>query len=548
VLALDNVHVPQAAGTIDNVILTEGTGRFQGQGINIGNSNVVDCIHVAGTSTCIIYSPNWFSVPVGGHIAADGVTVTIVGGRIDATTASLLVDGALAGTGTTITVSGTTVQPLFSFPAGAITTMALNATFHQEETATRDAESRVVGADFVTGFPELGSGIAVGEGSPYSDGIVVLTTDGTASPSSDGSTFVDQTTAAKSRDSSTFGFQALTAGHSIMWCTDRTDAASAPIKYWGLEVNQAIAAVLGGGAFLFEIQTAANTWAEIDVMAVSAAEQYIYANDVFLRASSDETIRPGIDASTTWAATTIDGTLGRWMRVRIATTITTGPTLERLRLVPSHTATNAQGQLSARGLAQWRSQLFGVGNVWGEVTGGGTKDGDEPVGSGGVPTGWTQKIKKGLLNSSGDSLSFQIQIPDAICTAFPLFFDLYYSSSGVSPITTGPDLILSVLVLAVGGVTVADSGGAIVPVARAVTDAETFTAKAATAVTVTGATGAIIRTQQVIRFGPYPIADYYEGDAIIIRLELDADGTPSQDVVLWTMAVDGVRFTTGGRL
>ena len=51
VLALDDVHVPQSAGTIENVTLTEGGGRFQGQAHNVGNSNVVDCIHVSGTST-----------------------------------------------------------------------------------------------------------------------------------------------------------------------------------------------------------------------------------------------------------------------------------------------------------------------------------------------------------------------------------------------------------------------------------------------------------------------------------------------------------------
>jgi hypothetical protein len=152
------------------------------------------------------------------------------------------------------------------------------------------------------------------------------------------------------------------------------------------------------------------------------------------------------------------------------------------------------------------------------------------------------------LNSNGDSVSFQFQIPDAICTAYPLYFELFYSTDGGSPITTGPDVILSVLVLGVGGVTIADAGGAIIPVARGVTSAEVFTSKAATAITVTGATGAITDTQQVMRFGPYSIADYYEGDAVIIRLELDDDGAPAQDLTLWTLATEGVRFSQGGRL
>ena len=78
--------------------------------------------------------------------------------------------------------------------------------------------------------------------------------------------------------------------------------------------------------------------------------------------------------------------------------------------------------------------------------------------------------------------------------------------------------------------------------------AEALTSKAATAITVTGAIGAITETQQVMRFGPYSIADYYEGDAVILRLEMDDDGTPNQDVNIWTLATSGVRFAQGGRL
>lgn len=546
VLALDDVHVPQSSGTINNVIFTEGAGRFQGQGINIGDSNVVDCIHVAGTSTCIIYSPNWFNVPIGGHISADGVTVTITGGRIDATDASLFVDPGLAGTGTTLTVSGTTVQPLFSFPGAAITTMQLQATFHQEQTASRDAEFRTVGSLLATGIPELGSGIAIGEGSPYSDNQIVLSTDGTALPGNNGGGFVDESANAKSRSGSPVVFQAATAGHSILWCANRDDGTT-KLKHWGVEFDQAAAAVLGGGSFIWEIQSAVNTWVPIDIMAISVEEQYRYANSVFLRASSSETIRPGIDDSTTWPETTINSQLGRWMRVRIASTITTPPTFERMRLIPSHTSTNSRGQINARGLAQWRSQLFGIGNVWGEITGGGAKDAEIVVGSGGGATEWTSKIKKGLLDAAGDSVSFQFQLPDGICTAFPLRFTLIYSLDG-GTVTAAADVILSALVLGVGGMLIADSGGAIAPVARAALAAETFISNPATAITVATDTGAINNRPLSMSFEPYDISSHYEGDSVIIRIELDAQGTPPQDLTIWSLIVNGVRFTTGGRL
>jgi len=538
VLALDNVHVPQSAGATANVVLTEGSGRFQGQGINVGNTNVTDCIHVAGTSTCIIYSPNWFNIPIGGHIAADGVTVTIVGGRIDATVSSLLIDGALSGTGTKLTVAGTTVQPLFSFPAAAITTMELNATFSQEQTDTRDAESRSVGAGFVSGFPELGSGISVGEGSPYSDGMVVFTTDGTAGPASDGAGFSDVSTEAASRSSSTFAFQAVSAGHSILWCTNRTDASLVPLKHWGLDINQgAVGAVLGGGSFIWEVQTAAGVWTEIKVMAVSTAEQYRYADAVFLRASSSEAIRPGIDDDTAWAATTISGTLGYWMRVRIASTITTSPTFERLRLIPSHVSTNARGQLSAKGLALWRKTLFGAGNMWGE--GGGAADYTVTVGSGSAAAGetWSHKNKKGRINNSNDFVNFQYSLPGGICTAFPLKFRLLMSSTGAG----NADMRMSVLPLEALNNLIADAAGGVAPVAR--TSADAYNANAAQVVDL-ATIATVTDTIQALTFDGFDISSNYEDDIIVIRVGFDPGGS-AREVDIWALVIEGVSLTDG---
>jgi len=256
-------------------------------------------------------------------------------------------------------------------------------------------------------------------------------------------------------------------------------------------LNQTIAAVLGAGSFIFEIQSAANTWVEVDVMAISAVKQFRYADDVFIRANSDELIYPNVTGDTTWPATTINAITGRWMRVRIAATITTAPIFERQRLLPSSWSANIQGQLRSFGLAQWRSQLFGVGNVWGEVAGGGAADANIAVGTGGAPTGWTQKIKKGLLNSANDTVSFQFALPDGLCTAFPLTFELTYSLVGGAPITIAPSVILSVLMLASGGVLIADSAGGIVPIARLDSAAETFTSKAANPFAVSTATGTV---------------------------------------------------------
>lgn len=546
ILALDACHMPGGIGPIAAGIRLSGGARGQIIHPNMGSPTITTGIHVLD-AILIVIGANLFNMTNAIRVGANTADVKVTSGLLEATAFNLLVDPGLTGVGGILRMTAQ-MDPLFSIPSTWIDSDHAWTFFTDASDAVSDTSFQLWGGNWVVGHPERGSASATGEGTSYSDGNVVISTDSTASAVSDGGGFVDITIAARSKSGSTFSFQGVAAGHAIMWTTTRPDGAGAPLKHWGVELDQTIGAVLGGGAFIFEVQSAANTWVEVGAMSTSFSDGYAYASDVFLRGPSIEVTRVGIDSSTTWPTTTINGTLGQWMRARIATTVTTAPVFERLRILPSYVSVNPQGQLAAQGLAQWRSQLFGVGNVWGEVTGGGTKDADVPVGSGGVPTGWDQKIKKGLMNGSGDSISFQFQIPDAICTAFPLNFTLNYSLDGGSPVTVAPSAILSVIVLGVGGVLIADSAGGIVPVPRADTAAETFTSKAATAIAVSTGTGAITDRQLSMAFGPYPINDFYQGDAVVIRLELDSDGTPAQDLAVWTVSVDGVRFATGGTL
>ena len=546
VLALDDVHVPQSVGTIDDVVMVQGTGRFQGQGVNIGNSNVTDCLHVEGTGTAIVYSPNWSGAAIGGHIAADGVTVVVSGGRVDAAVATLLVDPALTGVGTTITVSGTDIQPLFSFPSAALAAMDLSASFHQPETDTRNAEARVVGSALVTGFPELGSGLMVGEGSSYSDGIKVVTSDGTATSTTLGGNLTDVTADAQSRSGSTVSFQGLGANHCIYIASTRTLPAGGEMKHWGLFVQQVVAGV--GGSYAVEIWDGA-AWTGIGVMASSVAETYRYADALFLRASSEEILQYGIDDSTTQATITVDGVTAYWVRLRVATTLTTSPTFERLWLTPSHTMLSALGRRRALGLAVWRKTLVSSGNVFGET--GTVVSADFAVGSGAAPAGWTHNSPNSLLNSNGDAMYAQFALPGGICTAFPLEIEVVFSMDPGGLLSSPVIGFVSAIPVQTAFNKVADPAGGKVPVPRAIADTETTTAKAAQTQTFdSSAIGTTWPSDTLFKAGfvPYDISGYYAEDVLLIRLELADDGTPNQDIAIIAMIVKGVEFTDGEAL
>jgi len=537
ILALDAMHVPGGDAIAAGIRLS-GSSRGQIINPNMGNPSLVTGIHIDGPSTLIVISVNLFNMTNAIRISDNAADVRITGGLLEASSFNLLVDPGLTGAGGVTRIS-VHMDPLFSIPASWIDSDHA-WTFFTKADDSSDASSQLWGAPQVIGHPEKGSGWSAGEGSAYSTLNQVRTTNGTASPSSDGASFVDVTAAAVSKSGSTFGFQALTAGHSIAWTTNRTDASSASLKHWGVELLQTTAAVLGGGSFIFEIKEAAGTWTEVKVQAVSVEEQYRYASNVFLRASSEEVLRLGIDSGTTWAVTTVDGVSGYWVRVRIASTVSTGPIFQRLRLNPSVLGVNANGHLAARGLSMWRQTLLSSANQWGE--GGGAADYTVTVGSGSSSAGetWSHKNKKGRINNSNDFVNFNFTIPGGLSTAHPLKFKLMMSSTGAG----NADMRMSVLPLQSLNNLIADPSGGLAPIER--TSADAYNANGAQVVDLP-TFSTVTDTIQAVTFEGFDISEFYEDDIIAIRVGFDPGGS-SRDVDVWSLVIEGVSFTAGKNL
>ena len=544
VLSLDDTHCPGSAGTIDAFLLATGTGRFQGQGFNIGNPNVGNAIELNDTATVILYSPNVFNCQNGLAILADGVSYRSTGGAFDNLSgATVFVDPALTGVGTTVEVLSAVLEPLFSFPPAAAINTQFAVDFAQLESNLRDPELRIIGQDQSLGFPELGSGLTVGRGSPFSEGIKVVTSDVTGSGG-----FVDVTTEAASRDSSTFTFQDITAGHCIYLTTLRQDGAGLPLKHFGCLVNQTTGST--GGSYILEYYDGgAGGWVNAGYQATSEQELYNYADQVFLRSSSVESIQYGIDENTNWGAQTIDGVSSYWFRWRIVSDLLTLPQFERVRLEESAAAINQLGQYKARGLAKWRRDLFSNSGILGRVQGGGVASTNVAVGTGaGLPTNWTAEYRDAYLNSLGDAVSFQFRLPSGICTAFPLTFKTSIIVDGAQPLTTGAELTLSVLPLQTAGVAIADPAGAIVPIPRPAASTETLTSKAAVFDADTTTTGTIDNRLLELTCGPYDVAGYYPGDSVLLALQLTNEGVPVQNVVISVLSCEAVKFSLGDPL
>jgi hypothetical protein len=154
------------------------------------------------------------------------------------------------------------------------------------------------------------------------------------------------------------------------------------------------------------------------------------------------------------------------------------------------------------------------------------------------------------MNNSGDAIYTQLILPNTICTAFPLRITPVYTVQGSQPVTSAPTGTVSVLPAEVVGVPVADPAGGIVPIPRARANADTLTANAGQAIGPRALTGLATTDNFALStvFSSFDINGYYGGDLVLIRFEMDSDGTPNQDLTVLTLILEGVAFSDGGTL
>lgn len=276
--------------------------------------------------------------------------------------------------------------------------------------------------NLAVGSPEAGDPSYLGRGAPYTRGEIVITTDATAGPASDGGNLTDVSVAARSPSGSTFTFQGTAANHAIMWGSSLDDGTGT-IKSWGIWVNQTIAAV--GGTFVWERWSGA-AWVPFDVMSCDAATPYTsYANNVFRRAPSREDIRLGLTSSSTWARKTILGRNLYWFRVRITSAVGTLPVFEQTKLLPSHLHVGADGTSTLFGNARQERDLLWHQALQDDLSGASPSDVAINFASGIVLTPVDNSFNNGVVDGVGETLA----VPLGLDTSLPLTLEIVWIPS-----------------------------------------------------------------------------------------------------------------------
>lgn len=204
--------------------------------------------------------------------------------------------------------------------------------------------SREIG-NMAVGMNGHGSSIMVGEGGPYTNGMKVL--------SYNGSTYTDVTSDA------TITFPGVTAGNALYFGDTNS------YNFYGVNYLMGATPInLGTGSLIWEYYDGGTlSWLPFKVMVTYCKYSDTFLNAAFAGTNNnwyaikfDKHIRTGIfresSSSTGWAAASVNGITGKWIRCRIATAITTAPVIQNRMLMGNYLMTRFNGTMMYSGEAR----------------------------------------------------------------------------------------------------------------------------------------------------------------------------------------------------
>ena len=546
ILATESVHVPNVAGTNGMVACVyqdnsqaSPVSRYQGVDNNCGNNNV-DNFYINNGGTGVFYGVNFFNGSVGIRLQNDSYDVSFFGGLLESVNEFLYVDGGVTGTNGKLYVDAYVTKKFFvNDPAWFDSDAALEFFVDESDQESTLNSKQFWGQSLVVGEKRKPQGMIVGGGSPYAEGVNVFTANSVTS-TTDGLGFADVSANAVTKDATeTFTFGSNNVDEVLYFGTTAQISTGETLKHFALQFKQ----LLGDsrdGEYQFEIWDGTN-WVAYDYQVVGRATNYNYADKLFWRNASFELMWIGVRESTPWTAKTVNGVFAYWSRIRIVQSPTTLPTLIQVLLAPEGGfAINTNGTQVYFGTAQYRYSLQQSGNVFSES--GGVTNAAITVGNG--PNSWSHVMTNSTFNGIGDAIYWQIRIPEGTCTAFPLELEVAVQVTSGAGAATKPTLRAQLASLPVVGNFVADPAGGSVPVPSTEAEAYTVTTEAPESydVQMTGDQDGYIYK---LKFGPFSLADHYEGDVSALTLSLVDDGSNNADITIWNVDLRGYRWSAG---
>lgn len=280
---------------------------------------------------------------------------------------------------------------------------------------TEDDEGVNVLGELHVGTAEFGAESVMGGGDSYTRGMLVYTYNPT------GPVWTDESVAARSASGSTFTFPAVAQNNAIYVASSLSNGGGDYLQHYGIKLSCTVAAILGGGSIVVEYWNGAS-WVAIEQMSTLASAPYTqYANDLFLRAQSEQ-LRYPLAFLSSWAKNDPMslGTNYYWIRYRIASAITTAPTFEQWKLHTARFEVNSDGATEYFGAARYPKDLLVHQAINSPVTGSSPSNAAVAFTAGTTLTLNRNQFNDNQVHSFGSILT----IPTGIDTSIPLTIEI----------------------------------------------------------------------------------------------------------------------------
>ena len=331
------------------------------------------------------------------HISGDGVIIDLNAGTLYGNTYDLLVDGGLTGTNTVLTGTTRLRNEKLSFPSTFLSNAQLEL-FYVDKGVEDDAGMRLIG-DVSIGHPFDSHEISIGEGDSSTYQMRVFTFDGV-------STYVDQTSAAKSRSSSSFDFFTDTTNGMVY-------IGSTARQFFGVKIDIATAKVGGQCTCQYWNGTA---WTDCNACVTKADAPYTNYTYRRFEHTGGQQIRFDTSISADWSQVDVNGVTAYWVRSVITEPLTTSPVIERIKLHTNRTEINKDGFIEYFGSAQPSLYVYNFNEY--DLSGASPSNSTISLSSN---VGLIANDKR-FSNNTVDGRVFGVFMPSAVDTSRPMEF------------------------------------------------------------------------------------------------------------------------------
>lgn len=256
------------------------------------------------------------------HVVSDNVHIVAEGCVLVGADSGLKVGSALTGSGTNLSITSSSLEKL-DIPNGY-----------------RDACDRFIvsGPNSLDGQYVVDGSLSVGSALNTSrDQMVKVALTG-------GTVFTDVSSSFDSNPGTAEAFALAVSNDSVYF-------GNAARKFFHLEVNITVASDGSASDWVWQYWDG-GSWADFNVMGTTTSGVRSSVGNEVLQQTGEQHIRFDTAMDGDWATTTVDGDTAYWIRLRATGAITTGPSLDYIRLGQNQTVFRDDGFVDFFGVAQ----------------------------------------------------------------------------------------------------------------------------------------------------------------------------------------------------